>query len=292
MSSSGSTILAGVVGWPVEHSLSPRLHGFWLNQLGIDGEYHALAVAPGNLEHELRALHAKGYRGVNLTVPHKEAGLAVADEVDPWAKAVGAVNTLVFHENGRISASNTDGFGFIENIRAGAPGLDLKLGPAIVIGAGGAARAVAAALLDAGVRSVRLINRTRERADALAATLSSAFNGAYNGLVQVANWEERGDAVADGFLLVNTTTLGMTGQPPLDLALDALPLHAVVNDIVYAPLETPLLAAARARGNPVVDGIGMLLHQARPGFEAWFGIRPEVTPALREHVLAAMAART
>jgi len=291
MNSSGSTILAGVVGWPVEHSLSPRLHGFWLDQLGIDGEYHALAVAPGDLERELRALHAKGYRGVNLTVPHKEAGLAIADEVDPWAKAVGAVNTLVFHENGRIGASNTDGFGFIENIRAGAPGLDLRLGPAIVIGAGGAARAVAAAMLDAGVRSVRLINRTRARADALSATLSSAFNGAYNGLVQVADWERRAEAISDGFLLVNTTTLGMTGQPPLDLPLDALPKHAVVNDIVYAPLETPLLAAARARGNPTVDGLGMLLHQARPGFEAWFGVRPEVTPALRAHVLAAMAAK-
>ncbi len=290
MSISGSTILAGVVGWPIEHSLSPRLHGFWLNQLGIDGDYRALAVAPGDLGPEIRALAAKGYRGVNLTVPHKETGLAIADEVDPWAAAIGAVNTLVFDEGGRIHASNTDGFGFIENVRAGAPELDLRLGPTVVIGAGGAARAVVAALLDADARAVRLINRTRSRADDLAQHLSSAFGGAYNGLIQVADWETRDQAISDATALVNTTTLGMTGQPPLELSLDSLPRHATVNDIVYTPLETPLLAAARARGNPTVDGIGMLLHQARPGFEAWFGGCPVVTPELRAHVLAAMRA--
>lgn len=292
MTTSGSTVRAGVAGWPVSHSLSPRLHGFWLDQLGIDGSYEAIPIEPADFEPAIRRLMATGYRGLNLTVPHKVAGLAIADRVDPWAQAVGAVNTLVFGEDGTIEASNTDGFGFIENLRAGAPDLDFRLGPAVVLGAGGAARAVAAALLDADIRAVRLINRTREKADALASHLSTAFNGRYNGLVEVADWDERTDALGDALVLVNTTTLGMTGQPALDLDLAALPRHATVNDIVYTPLETPLLADARSRGNPVVDGIGMLLHQARPGFEAWFGVRPVVTPELRDHVLAGLSGPT
>jgi shikimate dehydrogenase len=280
---SGRTRLAGVVAWPVGHSLSPRLHGFWLEHHGIDGAYLPLAVAPERFESALRSLGDMGFRGVNVTIPHKQAALALCDEVAPLAARIGAVNTLVF-ENGRLKGSNTDAFGFLENLRQGAPAWDPPTwdptaGPALILGAGGAARAVAVALLDAGAPELRLANRTAARAEALAEELG--------GQVTAVPWARRGAALEDLALLTNTTSLGMAGQPPLELDLDPLPTGALVTDIVYTPLETELLVGARARGNPVVDGLGMLLHQARPGFEAWFGVLPEVTAELRAFVLAA-----
>jgi shikimate dehydrogenase len=274
-----TTLKAGVMGWPVDHSRSPALHGFWLKTLGIDGSYVRIPVKPEDLEKALRDLPRQGFAGCNLTVPHKEAAMAVVDEISPEAKRIGAVNTVFVTEDGKLTATNTDGYGFITSLKAGAPRFDPKAGPAVVLGAGGAARAVCVALQDAGVPEICIINRTTARAESLAAALKGPFT--------VAAWSERDARLKNAGLLVNTTTLGMKGQDPLDIDLTSLSPRATVTDIVYVPLETPLLAAARARGNPVVDGLGMLLYQAQPGFEGWFGKRPEVTPALREHVLAA-----
>jgi shikimate dehydrogenase len=266
------------MGWPVCHSRSPRLHGYWLRRYGIDGSYIPLPVHREDLAAALRALPKLGFVGVNVTVPHKEAALATVDRVSAEARRMGAVNTVVVAADGTLEGRNTDGFGFIENLRSSVAGWRATAGPAAIVGAGGAARAVAAALIDAGVPGLRLINRTVERAERLA--------GDVGGPIQVYGWPERAAAMADAALLVNATTLGMTGQPPLELDLASLPTAAVVNDVVYSPLVTPLLAAAKARGNRVVDGLGMLLHQARPGFAAWFGIEPEVTPELRQFVLS------
>lgn len=269
--------VAGVMGWPVGHSRSPRLHGWWLDRYGIDGAYIPLAVPPGRIAEAVRALPALGLRGANVTVPHKEAVIAACDRVDPVARRIGAVNTLVVAEDGTIEGRNTDGFGFMENLRADRPDWRAGAGPAVVLGAGGAARAILVALADAGAPEIRLLNRTRDRAETLAAELG--------GPVRVLPWEERAFALDGAALVVNTTTQGMGGQPALDLDLGRLPPSALVTDIVYTPLHTPLLKAALDRGNPVVDGLGMLLHQARPGFEAWFGRVPEVTPELRRFVL-------
>jgi shikimate dehydrogenase len=276
-------IRAGVMGWPVEHSRSPLLHGFWLKQHKIDGAYVLLPVKPEDLAASLRGLAKQGFAGCNLTVPHKQAALAIVDEIDAVAARIGAINTVIVRGDGTLEGRNTDVFGFRENLRAARAGWRTDAGLAVVLGAGGAARAVVAALLDDGAPAIRLVNRSREHADTLAAALG--------GPIEVIDWRRRADALAGAALLVNTTSLGMTGQPPLDLALDALPKTAVVNDIVYAPLETPLLSAARQRGNPVVDGLGMLLHQARPAFAAWFGVTPEVTPALRQAVVASLVQR-
>jgi shikimate dehydrogenase len=273
---SGKARIAGIFGWPISHSRSPRLHGFWLQRHGIDGVYVPLAVAPDNFATAFRALPALGFRGVNLTLPHKEAALAACDEVDPQARRIGAVNTVVVDDRGRLVGSNTDAFGFIENLRRSSA-WNAKSGPAVVLGAGGAARAIVVALLDAGVPELRLVNRTRGRAEALAAEFGRG--------VTVFEWEKRSGALDGAALLTNTTTLGMQGHPPLALDLARLPGDAVVNDIVYTPLQTPLLRDAAARGNPTVDGLGMLLYQAQPGFEKWFGVRPEVDDALRRFIL-------
>ncbi|HEY9078596.1 shikimate dehydrogenase [Magnetovibrio sp.] len=273
---------AGVIGWPVDHSLSPRVHGFWLRQYGIDGEYVRIPVPPEDFARQLKNLRIDGFVGANVTVPHKEAALAGVDEVHPLAQRIGAVNTVVVREDGSLYGFNTDGFGFLENLKAGFADFSASAGPAVILGAGGAARAVIVALLDAGAPEIRLLNRTKERAEQLADQLS----GIGSGVVLVGDWNKRADYLDGASLLANTTTLGMKGQMPLDIDLSALPQTALVNDIVYAPLETDLLARARARSNPTVDGLGMLLHQARPGFEAWFGRMPEVTEALRQHVLA------
>lgn len=266
------------MGWPVAHSRSPRLHGFWLKQYGIDGSYVHLPVAPEDLSAALAKLVPDGFAGVNLTVPHKEAALALVDEVAPQAARIGAINTI-FVRGGRLVGTNTDGYGFITALRAAVPDYDPATAPAMVIGAGGAARAVCHALQEAGSPEIRLVNRTRDRADKLARDFGPP--------VTAHPWENREQAIENISLLVNTTTMGMTGQSALELDLKRLPETAVVNDIVYTPLETPLLAAARARGHRVVDGLGMLLYQAQAGFEGWFGVKPAVTPELRAHVLVA-----
>ncbi|MFQ5618983.1 MAG: shikimate dehydrogenase [Rhodospirillales bacterium] len=276
----GKAKLAGVMGWPIGHSLSPRLHGYWLRQYGVDGAYVPLAVRPEDFAEAVRMLPRRGFVGVNVTVPHKEAAVAAVDEAARDARRIGAVNTIVVRADGGLMGWNSDGFGFMENLKAGVAEWKPWLGPAVVLGAGGAARAVCAALVDGGAPELRLVNRTASRAEALAADIG--------GPIKVVSWAERETALDGARLLTNTTTLGMTGNPPLDLALERLPPEAAVTDIVYAPLRTPLLVAARARGNPTVDGLGMLLHQARPGFAAWFGVEPEVTDEMRAFVLAGM----
>lgn len=269
--------LAAVIGHPIAHSRSPRLHGYWLRHYGIDGHYVPLDVAPENLAEVVGAMRKMGFKGANVTIPHKEAVLTLVDTLTDSAKAIGAVNTLVFKDDETILGDNTDGYGFIENLRQGAPDWQGDRGPALVLGAGGAARAIVFSLLDAGVPKVMIANRTRERAE----TLREDFGDA----VEVIDWSDAESSMADAATLVNTTALGMTGKAPLTLCLDALSKDAVVTDIVYSPLKTDLLRQAEMAGCQTVDGIGMLLHQAVPGFEAWFGRRPEVTAALQEEVL-------
>ncbi len=271
---SGKAIVAGVAGWPVGHSRSPRLHGHWLRRYGIDGLYAPFPVAPENFEPAVRGLAGAGLAGLNVTVPHKEAACALCDRLDETARRLGAANTLIFGPEGDIEGRNTDAFGFAENLKAGAGAV--TGGTAVVLGAGGAARAVVLALQSLRSGPIRLVNRTASRAEAVADALGPA--------IETAPWAERAGALAGAALLVNATSLGMTGQPALDLPLDDLPAEATVNDIVYAPLETPLLAAARRRGCRTVDGLGMLLHQARPGFHAWFGVDPAVDEDLRRAV--------
>jgi len=278
---SGKARLAGIIGWPVAHSRSPRLHGFWLEQHGIDGAYVPLAVKPEDGHAAIRDLPKLGFAGANVTMPHKQTAFAAMDETDAPAKRLGAVNTIVVRPDGRLFGSNTDGFGFIEHLKESVPGWRAAAGPAVVLGAGGSARAVLGALLDAGAPTIRLANRTAARAQELA--------GMFGAKVVPVPWADRHDALKGVHLLVNTTNQGMHGHPPLELDLGPLPGAAVVYDIVYVPLQTPLLAAARARGLVTVDGLGMLLHQARPGFEQWFGVAPKVTDALRSFVMADLA---
>ena len=273
-------IRAGVVGWPVDHSLSPKLHGYWLEKYSIDGEYVKIPVDPEDVEAGIRALAGRGFSGFNVTVPHKEAAFRLMDEVDAAAGRLRAVNTVTVGPDGRLHGANTDGFGFLENLKAGLGRPDLPDGPALVIGAGGAARAIVGALLDAGADDIRLANRTAARAERLAADLG--------GPVSIVDWEMRDKTLGDVALLINATSLGMAKSPTLEFSLAGLAPDAVVTDIVYAPLETPLLAAARARGHRTVDGLGMLLHQGRPGFERWFGVAPEVDGRLRSRMLEAL----
>jgi shikimate dehydrogenase len=268
---SGTARLAGITGWPVSHSRSPRLHGFWLERYGIDGAYLPLPIDPGNFPAAIRGLMLAGFAGANVTIPHKVAAFAICDEVDYTARRAGAVNTLVF-ENGRITGSNTDGWGFLENLRA--HGVDP--GPTLILGAGGSTRAIAAAMLERGVRVI-VANRTRARAEGLARELPG---------LMVIDWEARDDALSDQALLINTTPLGMAGHPPVEIDLDRAARGLTVADIVYVPLETPLLAAARARQIRCVGGLGMLLYQAVPGFRAWFGVEPTVDEALYRFVAA------
>ncbi|HAA92347.1 MAG: shikimate dehydrogenase [Rhodospirillaceae bacterium] len=278
MTLSGETRLAGIMGWPVSHSKSPRLHGFWLEELGIDGAYLPLEVAPENLAQAVAGLIALGFQGANLTIPHKEAVIPLCDSLDDTARRIGAVNMITVGEDSSLNGSNSDAFGFIENLRQNSD-WSAADGPAVILGAGGAARAVAVALSDSGVPEIRIVNRTVARAETLieSANIENA---------RTESWDSRNDALEDAALLVNTTSLGMTGHEALEIDLSALPSRAVVNDIVYAPLQTDLLVAAAANGNPAVDGLGMLLHQAVPGFETWFGTRPEVSEQQRSFVLA------
>lgn len=271
---------ACVIGWPVEHSRSPLIHRYWLQHYGIDGVYEKEAVRPEDFPAFVEALAEHGYVGANVTLPHKEAALRLAHTADEAAIAIGAANTLWLDGDGRLHASNTDAYGFMTNLDAEAPQWNEGLGAAMVLGAGGAARAILYGLIRATDAKIFLANRTWKRAESLAHRFGPR--------VQVIDWDRRNDALATCGLLINTTSLGMTGQAPLDIDLGALPQDAVVTDIVYNPLLTPLLVAAAKRGNPTVDGLGMLLYQAVPGFERWFGVRPDVTPALRAQVVASL----
>lgn len=273
-------IKAAVVGHPVSHSKSPLIHNHWIARYGLSGSYEAIDIAPEHLQARIPALVRQGYAGFNVTVPHKSAILPLCEIHDESVVRVGAANTIVVDAAGRLRATNTDVFGFIENLRQNAPRFDLKAGPALVLGAGGAARAVVEALLSEGCPEIFLVNRTREAAQTLARTARSP------GRVQTAGWETREALLSEVALLVNATTLGMKDQPPLEIDLERLSPSGLVVDIVYSPLETVLLRAARARGNPVVTGIGMLVHQARPAFAAWFGVMPEISDDLMQKVLA------
>ena len=270
--------LAGAIGSPIAHSLSPRLHGHWLKTYGIAGYYIPMDVAGDDLETVLRALPKAGFVGCNVTIPHKEAVLALADVVTDRAALIGAANTLIFRKDGRIHADNTDGYGFIANLRQNAPGWDPASGPAAVMGAGGAARAVIASLLEVGVPEIRLANRTRARAEAL--------RQEFGARIVVHDWVQAGNMLEDAVTVVNSSSLGMTGKPEFRVPLDALSPKAVVTDLVYTPLRTRLLEEAAAIGCTTVDGLGMLLHQAAPAFERWFGIRPDVDQRARDVVLA------
>lgn len=270
--------LAGVIGHPIAHSRSPALHGYWLKTYGLPGHYVPMDVTSADLETVLRSLPKAGFVGANVTVPHKEAALRLADHVSDRASVIGAANTLVFRADGSIHADNTDGYGFMQNLRAGAPDWVPQDGPAVVFGAGGAARAVLQALAEAGVPEILLTNRTRSRADHLKEEFGQR--------ITVVDWVQAGNVIENAELVVNTTSLGMQGQPELRVPLDGLQPGTVVTDLVYTPLKTRLLEQAEGAGCTVVDGLGMLLHQAVPGFERWFGLRPEVTEETRAAVLA------
>ena len=271
----GTLLRAGVVGHPVKHSRSPIIHGYWLEQFGINGRYDRYDVKPEDFSHFVKTLSEQGLQGVNVTIPHKEAAFLALDEATDRARRLKAANTLWF-ENGKLWGDNTDSIGFLANLDQGHPGWDINAKSALILGAGGAARAIIAGLQERNIEKITIANRTRERAEELA-----LMSG---GQVAVAEWSKLSFQLESADLVVNTTSLGMSGQPDLDLSLDPLGRNALVTDIVYVPLETNLLKQARLRGNPVVDGLGMLLHQAVPGFEHWFGKRPVVTDALRHLV--------
>lgn len=272
--------LAGVMGWPVAHSRSPKLHGHWLARHGIAGAYVPLPVAPGRVAEALKGLSALGFAGCNVTIPHKLEVMRLVDRVDPLARRIGAVNTVVVEADGALAGFNTDGYGFIESLREARRDWTPAAGPAVVLGAGGGARAIVATLIAEGAREIRLLNRTAARAEELAEAAGPQ--------VRALPWDKRNEALEGAALLVNTTSQGMIGQPPLEIALGALPKAALVSDIVYNPMVTPLLAAAKARGNTVADGLGMLLHQARPAFRAFYGVMPEVTVELRKDIEATL----
>lgn len=273
-------ILAGVMGWPVAHSRSPKIHNHWISQLGLQGAYVLLPVDPVHLPVALKGLAALGFAGCNVTIPHKVAAMHLVDRVDPVARRMGAINTIVVQPDGSLCGFNNDGYGYIQSLLDAHPDWKADAGPLTVLGAGGGARAVVVSLAERGAREIRVCNRSLEKAQALAQEFGAPL--------RAVPWQDRHDALADATLLVNTTNQGMAGQAALDLSLEQLPNHAVVSDLVYVPLETPLLAAARARGNRTVGGLGMLLHQARPAFHAWFGALPEVTPELRRMVEASL----
>ncbi|MCC5972829.1 MAG: shikimate dehydrogenase [Rubellimicrobium sp.] len=269
--------LAGVIGNPIGHSRSPRLHRHWLERHGIAGDYIPLHVQEEHLDEVVRALPKMGFVGVNITIPHKVSVMRLADQISDRAILIGAANTLIFRRDGKIHADNTDGYGFLANLRAGAPDWRPDVGPVAVLGAGGAARAVIESLLAAGATEILLANRTRPKAEALKSDFGAR--------IRVVDWVQAGNIIEDAATIVNTTSLGMTGAAELRVPLDGLHPGQVVTDLVYNPLETRLLAEARAAGCVTVDGLGMLLHQAVPAFERWFGVRPEVDDAVRAAVL-------
>jgi shikimate dehydrogenase len=264
-----------VIGWPIEHSRSPLIHNYWMNHHGIASFYERKPVEPSHLHEFVRGLPGSDYLGCNVTLPHKKAVLSFLDEVDERTHKIGAVNTISVR-GGRLIGTNTDGEGFLNNLKQSGIALNYKTLDAVILGAGGAALAVIAALLEKNVRRIRLINRTMERALAIRETFGER--------VEPVPWARQPEVMSDCGLLVNSTSLGMHGQPALAIDLRGLPQTSVVTDLVYVPLETDLLAEARRRGNPVVGGLGMLIHQAVKGFELWYGVRPEVTPELYDIV--------
>ena len=261
------------MGWPVMHSRSPMLHNYWFRQHELAGTYVPLAIRPEGLAAALRALHPLGFAGCNLTIPHKQQAMTIVDEVDMVARRIGAISCVVVRPDGSLSGSNNDCYGFIHSLRQERPGWRADSGPIVVIGAGGGSRAVCYGLAQEGAKEIRLVNRTLARAKGIA--------DEFGGPIQALPWEQRHDALEGAAMVVNTTSNGMLGQPALELKLDKLPKNALAADIIYIPLETPFLAAARKRGNPTVNGLGMLLHQGRPAWKAWFGIEPAVTAELR-----------
>jgi len=274
---SGKAIIAGVIGWPIKHTLSPILHNYWLKLYKIDGAYIPIETQPENLEKAIRSLPLLGFAGANVTIPHKEIAYNIVDEATEKARRVEAVNTLIIRENGSIIGDNTDSSGFIDNLRFGLQTkLDQKR-PTVVIGAGGAARSVVAALLDMGMEEIRIVNRTIEKAQQFSRVFSQNIN--------ILPWQQLDKSLENSGLLINATPLGMQNRPPLDIDLKALPKDAIVTDIVYTPLKTPLLKAALKRGNKIVDGLGMLIHQAVPGFTAWYKTEPHITKDLRTVLL-------
>lgn len=272
--------LAGVMGWPVAHSRSPRLHNYWLQKYGLTGSYVLLPVQPENLQAALAGLPALGFAGCNITIPHKVSAMELVHAVDAGARRMGAINTIVVQPDGSLKGFNNDGYGYIQSLLDAQPNWRADAGPITVLGAGGAARAVVLSLAERGAREIRLLNRSQDKAEQLAQAFGSP--------VTVLPWSQRNEALADVSLLVNTTNQGMHGNPALDIDLAKLPRHALVSDVIYVPMETPLLAAARERGNPTVNGLGMLLNQARPAFHAWFGVMPEVTAELRQSIEASL----
>jgi shikimate dehydrogenase len=264
--------IAGLLGWPVAHSRSPVIHNHWLARYGIPGRYVLFPVPPEKLEAAVRGIASLGLRGCNVTTPHKQAIFPLLDRVDDLARRIGAVNTVVVDQDGALSGFNNDGNGFIQSLRDADARWRPDSGPILVLGAGGAARAVVASLAAQGAKQIRVANRTRDKAQDIADAVGS--------VVEVVAWDERQDALDGVALLANATSLGSAGKPPLEIALDRLPRHALVGDLIYVPRETPLLAAARQRGNITVNGLGLLLNQARPAFNAWFGVMPEITPEL------------
>ena len=270
--------IAGLLGWPVAHSRSPVIHNHWLARYGIPGRYVLFGVAPESLAAAVKGMSVLRLRGCNVTTPHKQAVMALLDDVDPLAKSIGAVNTIVVGDDGSLRGYNNDGNGFVQSVRDARPAWRPDAGPITIVGAGGAARAVIASLAAQGAREIRLVNRTFERAQDLQQWFGPP--------VTAVRWDDREAAVGDIALLVNATNQGMAGQPPLDLGLDRLAANAIVADLIYVPRETPLLHAARLRGHPTLNGLGMLLNQARPAFHAWFGVMPEITPALKQAIAA------
>lgn len=269
---------AAVLGNPISHSLSPKLHNYWLKRYGLQGEYTAIQVTEDALADTLRRMPGEGFIGANVTLPHKVSVMQLADHITDRATLIGAANTLIFKEDGKIFADNTDGYGFLANLRQGAPDWDPKAGPAAIFGAGGAARAIIVALADAGVPEILLSNRTRPKAEALKADFGAR--------IQVVDWVQAGSMLEDARTVINTTSLGMKGVQEFKVSLDALRPDAVVTDIVYNPLRTKFLQTAEEMGCTTVDGLGMLLHQGVPGFERWFGHRPEVDELTRRAVLS------
>lgn len=273
-------ILAGVMGWPVAHSRSPAIHNYWIRHYGLNGSYVLLPVQPERIADAVRGLRALGFAGCNITIPHKVAAMPLVDRIEPLAQRIGAINTVVVEQDGTLAGYNTDAYGYIQSLLDAQPGWRADAGPVTVLGAGGAARAILVALAERGAKEIRLCNRSLDKAQALAAEFGAPL--------RAVPWEQREEALDGAALLVNTTSLGMKGQAPLELSLARLPRQALVSDIIYVPLETPLLAAARQRGNATVNGLGMLLNQARPAFQHWFGVLPEVTPELRRLVEATL----